>query len=89
MVHMQASPEQIWPLISDIRHVKRNGLGPVYWSVCTIDACEPNREFAFTVGVGGRPVDRWRYQLEPNHRKTNVENMRTTLQRMKTAVEAS
>jgi hypothetical protein len=97
-------------------HVKRNGRGPVYWSVCTIDACEPNREFAFTVGIGGRSVNRWRYQLESNgegtdvtesfelrdqpsirlywallgwaRRKTNVENMRTTLQRMKAAVEA-
>ena len=145
-VHMQASPEQIWPLISDISrqkeftaetfdmewldgatgpalgvrfrgHVKRNGRGPVYWSVCTIDACEPHREFAFTVGVGGQPVNRWRYQLERNgdgtdvtesfelrdqplirlywillgwaRRKTNVENMRTTLQRMKAAVEAT
>jgi hypothetical protein len=96
--------------------VKRNGRGPVYWSVCTIDACEPNREFAFTVGIGGRPVNRWRYQLESKgegtdvtesfelrdqpsirlywallgwaRRKTNVENMRTTLQRMKAAVEA-
>jgi hypothetical protein len=142
---MQATPEQIWPLISDISrqkaftaetfdmewldgatgpalgvrfrgHVKRNGRGPVYWSVCTIDAFEPNREFAFTVGVGGKPVNRWRYQLAPNgggtdvtesfelrdqpmirlywallgwaRRKTNVENMRTTLQRMKAAVEA-
>jgi hypothetical protein len=145
-VHMQAGPERIWPLISDINrqkeftaetfdmewvdgasgpalgarfrgHVKRNGRGPVYWSVCTIDACEPNREFAFTVGIGGRPVNRWRYQLEPKdggtdvtesfelrdrpsirlywallgwaRRRTNVENMRTTLERMKAAVEGS
>jgi hypothetical protein len=97
-------------------HVKRNGRGPVYWSVCTIDACESNREFAFTVSVAGRAVNRWRYQLAPRgdgtdvtesfelrdrpslrlywrllgwaRRKTNVENMRTTLDRMKAAVEA-
>lgn len=144
-VHMQATPEEIWPMISDISrqkeftaetfdmewldgatgpalgvrfrgHVKRNGRGPVYWSVCTIDACEPNREFAFTVGIGAKPVNRWRYQLERKgngtdvtesfelrdqplirlywallgrvRRRTNVENMRTTLQRMKAAVEA-
>ena len=97
-------------------HVKRNGWGPVYWSVCTIDACEPGREFGFTVGLAGRPANRWRYRFEPNgdgtdvtesfelqntlplrlycallgwaRLKTNVENMRTTLQRMKAAVEA-
>ena len=91
---MKASPEVIWPLISDVTrqkeftaetfdmewldgatgpavgvrfrgHVKRNGWGPVYWSVCTIDACEPAREFAFTVSVAGRPLIRWRYQLDP------------------------
>jgi hypothetical protein len=144
-VHIQATPEQIWPLVSDVTntkrfaaetfdaqwlggatgpavgvrfrgHVKRNGWGPVYWSVCTIDACDPGREFAFTVGIAGRPVNRWRYRLEPSgggtdltesfeiqdqwwlrlywallgwaRRKTNVENMRTTLERLKAAVEA-
>jgi hypothetical protein len=98
-------------------HVKRNGWGPVYWSVCTIDAYEPDREFAFTVGIAGRGLNRWRYQLQPNgdgtdvtesfelgdvwflrlywtllgwaRRQTNVENMRTTLERMKAAVEGS
>ena len=98
-------------------HVKRNDRGPVYWSVCTIDACEPDREFAFTVSVAGRAVNRWRYVLAPNgggtdvtesfelqdrpslrfywwllgwaRRKTNVENMRATLERMRAAVEAA
>ncbi len=97
-------------------HVKRNGWGPTYWSVCTIDACEPGREFAFSVGVAGRPLNRWRYVFEPNgdgtdvtesfeladllplrlywallgwaRRKTNVENMRATLERIKAAAEA-
>ena len=141
---MKASPEQIWPLVSDVTrqrdfaaetfeaewldgatgpavgvrfrgHVKRNGWGPVYWSVCTIDACDPCREFAFTVGIAGRPVNRWRYQLQPRsdgtdvtesfelqnlwplrlywallgraRGNTNVENMRTTLGRIKAAAE--
>lgn len=96
-------------------HVKRNGRGPVYWSVCTIDACEPNRDFGFMVSVNGKPVNRWRYQLQPNGEgtdvtesfelqndlflkaywkllgwargKTNRENMRSTLERIKAAAE--
>jgi hypothetical protein len=144
-VHMKATPEQIWPLVSDVirqkdfaaetfeaewldgatgpavgvrfrGHVKRNGRGPVYWSVCTIEACDPNREFAFSVGIAGRPLNRWRYELRPSgdgtdvtesfelrsvwplrlywavlgraRGKTNVENMRTTLDRIKAAAEA-
>ncbi|MEW6472528.1 MAG: SRPBCC family protein [Actinomycetota bacterium] len=97
-------------------HVKRNGWGPTYWSECVIDTCEPGREFAFSACVAGRPLNRWRYVLEPNgdgtdviesfelqriwplrlywallgraRNKTNVENMRTTLERIKAAVEA-
>ena len=146
-VHMKATPEKIWPLVSDVvtnatrfaaetfdaewldgatgpavgvrfrGHVKRNGWKwATYWSVCTIDACSPNEEFAFTVGVAGRPLNRWRYVLQRNgdgtdvtesfelqgiwalrlywtlvgwaRGKTNVENMRTTLERIKAAVEA-
>ena len=46
--------------------VKRNGRGPVYWTVCTVTACEPGRAFAFTVGgPRGTILNRWRYQLEP------------------------
>lgn len=97
-------------------HVRRNGRGPVYWSTCTIVACEPGREFAFTVEGGGRALNTWRYRLEPRgggtdvtesfelidtsvlrlywrlagraRGRTNVEGMRTTLKRMKAAVEA-
>jgi len=145
-VHMNATPEEIWPLVSDVvtnarrfaaetfdaewldgatgpavgvrfrGHVKRNDRKlTTYWSVCTIDTCEPNRDFAFTVGVAGRPLNRWRYVLEPSgdgtdvtesfelrgiwplrlywgllgrlRGRTNVENMRTTLERIKAAVE--
>jgi hypothetical protein len=146
-VHMRATAEEIWPLVSDVvtnarrfaaetfdaewldgatgpavgvrfrGHVKRNGRKlTTYWSVCTIDTCEPNRDFAFTVGVAGRPLNRWRYVLRPAgdgtdvtesfeltgiwplrlywsvlgwaRGKTNVENMRTTLERIKAAAEA-
>lgn len=98
-------------------HVRRNGWGPVYWTRCTVEACEPGREFAFAVaGPGGRPVNTWRYHLEPKgdgtdvtesfeladtpilrlywavagraRGRTNVNGMRTTLERVKAAAES-
>ena len=53
-------------------HVKRNGRGPVYWTTCEVVACEPEREFAFAVITGGRPVNTWRYRLEPAGDGTDV-----------------
>jgi len=45
-------------------HVRRNGRGPVYWTVCTVTACEPGRDFGFSVGPpGGRVLNTWRYSL--------------------------
>ena len=47
-------------------HVRRNGRGPVYWTVCTVTACDPGRDFGFSVGPPGRSVlNTWRYQLSP------------------------
>ena len=101
-VHMAASPDRVWALVSDVTrvgdfspetfeaqwlggatgpvpgarfrgHVKRNGRGPVYWTVCTVTACEPGREFAFTVGgPRGTIVNSWRYLLEPRAGGTDV-----------------
>jgi uncharacterized protein YndB with AHSA1/START domain len=99
-------------------HVRRNGRGPVYWTTCTVTACNPGREFAFTVGgPGGRTFNTWRYQLEPGAEgtevtesfelpngamfrlywviagrwrgRTNVNGMRTTLERIRAAAESS
>ena len=54
-------------------HVRRNGLGPVYWTTCTVTASEAGREFAFSVGGPGRTtVNTWRYQLEPVAGGTDV-----------------
>jgi len=53
-------------------HVKRNGWGPVYWTTCEVVACEPEREFAFAVVNRGRPVNTWRYHLEPAGDGTDV-----------------
>lgn len=53
-------------------HVRRNGRGPVYWTTCSIVACEPGREFAFTVGEGNKAVNTWRYRFEPAGDGTDV-----------------
>jgi hypothetical protein len=53
-------------------HVKRNGKGPVYWTTCTVIACEVGREFAFEVGSGGKPLNTWRYVLAPAGTGTDV-----------------
>ncbi|MGN6783099.1 MAG: SRPBCC family protein [Marmoricola sp.] len=46
-------------------HVKRNGVGPTYWTLCKVEECEPGRAFGFTVYAGQRPVNTWRYRIEP------------------------
>jgi len=53
-------------------HVRRNGVGPVYWTLCRVVACEPGREFGFAVMVGDRPVNTWRYRLAPAGGGTDV-----------------
>ena len=53
-------------------HVKRNGKGPIYWTTCTVIASTPGREFAFGVGSSDKPLNVWRYQLEPNGDGTDV-----------------
>jgi uncharacterized protein YndB with AHSA1/START domain len=100
-VHMDAAPDRVWDLVSDVTkigryspetfdaewldgatgpavgarfrgHVKRNGKGPVYWTTCTVTACEPGREFAFGVGSSDRPLNVWSYRLEPAGGGTDV-----------------
>ena len=44
-------------------HVRRNGVGPVYWTLCRVTECEPERDFGFVVEAGGREVNHWRYRL--------------------------
>jgi hypothetical protein len=53
-------------------HVKRNGRGPTYWTTCTVLTSVPNREFAFGVGSSDRPLNVWRYQLNPTGDGTDV-----------------
>lgn len=53
-------------------HVKRNEVGPVYWTTCRVTRCEPEADFAFEVFVGKTPVNTWRYQLTPSGDGTDV-----------------
>jgi ligand-binding SRPBCC domain-containing protein len=54
-------------------HVKRNSIGPVYWTNCTVTACEPGREFAFgVVTPKGAVINTWTYRFEPAGDGTDV-----------------
>ena len=53
-------------------HVRRNEIGPVYWTTCEVTACEPGREFGFAVLLGDRPVNNWHYRLAPAGDGTDV-----------------
>ena len=92
-VHMAASPEVVWDLVSDVTrigefspetfeavwlgdatgpaigarfkgHVKRNGVGPTYWTVCEVTDCVPGEHFEFAVVMNGQTLNRWSYRLE-------------------------
>jgi uncharacterized protein YndB with AHSA1/START domain len=53
-------------------HVKRNGRGPTYWAVCEVTDYQPKTEFGFTVIVGNRRVNNWRYELAQTDSGTDV-----------------
>ncbi|MCH9731026.1 MAG: SRPBCC family protein [Actinomycetia bacterium] len=53
-------------------HVRRNEIGPVYWTTCRVTACDPGREFGFEVLAGDRPVNNWHYRLTPLGSVTEV-----------------
>src|SRR5437879_9959098 len=92
-VHMAASPEVVWELVSDVTrigefspetfeavwlggatgpetgarfkgHVKRNGVGPTYWTVCEVTDCVPGEHFEFAVVMNGQTLNRWSYRLK-------------------------
>jgi hypothetical protein len=46
-------------------HVKRNGVGPTYWSPCIVTTCVENSVFEFAVGTEKVAVNNWGYRLEP------------------------
>ncbi len=53
-------------------HVKRNGVGPTYWSPCRVRVCEPERVFEFSVGTDKMAINNWGYRLEPVDGGTRV-----------------
>jgi len=44
-------------------HVKRNGVGPVYWTLCEVTDLVPGEHFEFAVLVKGQTINRWGYRL--------------------------
>ena len=93
-LHMDAPPEKVWGLISDITkmgeyspevfeaewldgatgptvgakyrgHVKRNEIGPKYWTTCKVTECAPGEVFEFAVVMGDRAMNTWRYEFAP------------------------
>ena len=85
-------------------HVKRNGRGPPYWTVCRITACEPavralgeSRQYGADGGTDvtesfrlpATVATRVYWALAGWARgRTNRANMRTTLRRIKAVVES-
>ena len=53
-------------------HVKRNGVGPTYWSPCRVTECVPEKVFEFSVGTDAVTVNNWGYRLEPRDGGTLV-----------------
>ena len=53
-------------------HVKRNGVGPTYWSLCRVTRCEVEVVFEFAVGTEEMNVNNWGYRLEPKDGGTLV-----------------
>ena len=46
-------------------HVRRNGVGPTYWTLCTVTVCEPEQQFEWAVGNDAVTANNWDYRLEP------------------------
>jgi uncharacterized protein YndB with AHSA1/START domain len=53
-------------------HVRRNGVGPTYWSGCRVTKCVPNEVFEFSVGTDDVTLNNWGYRMEPDGSGTNV-----------------
>ena len=47
-------------------HVKRNGVGPTYWTLCTVTVYEPEQQFEWAVGNDSVTANNWGYRLEPD-----------------------
>ena len=46
-------------------HVKRNGVGPVYWTLCRVTECVPGEVFGFDVVMNEKAINTWTYRISP------------------------
>ena len=46
-------------------HVKRNEVGPTYWTMCEITECTPGEVFEFAVMIRNEKLNVWRYEFAP------------------------
>jgi hypothetical protein len=53
-------------------HVKRNGVGPIYWTECHVTDCVPGKKFGFVVIFNGAESNRWTYELSASGTGTAV-----------------
>ena len=53
-------------------HVRRNGVGPTYWTPCQVTKCVENEVFEFAVGTDAISVNNWGYRLAPEGTGTRV-----------------
>ncbi|WP_082612524.1 MULTISPECIES: SRPBCC family protein [unclassified Nocardioides] len=53
-------------------HVKRNGVGPTYWTPCTVTKCVPDEVFEFGVGLDDHPINTWGYRMQSENGGTRV-----------------
>ena len=53
-------------------HVKRNEVGPKYWTECEITECVPGEVFEFAVMMRDTALNTWRYEFRPDGDGTEV-----------------
>ncbi|UUW90784.1 SRPBCC family protein [Pimelobacter simplex] len=53
-------------------HVKRNGVGPTYWTPCTVTKADQNEVFEFAVGLDGNALNTWGYRMQAENGGTSV-----------------
>lgn len=54
-------------------HVRRNEIGPTYWTPCTVLICDPHSEFTFGVGAADNPLTRWGYRIEARSGGSDID----------------
>lgn len=53
-------------------HVRRNEIGPIYWTTCEVTECVPGKVFEFAVIIGGKAANTWRYEFAAADGGTDV-----------------